>query len=124
MSQWVRAQAPVAGFSATPVRGCAPLVVQFKDESTGDPKFWNWDFGNGQLSNIQSPVVVFTQPGVYSVTLVVKNSNGTHGITKTNYITVNASPQADFSANIMTGCVPVNVQFSDLSTDTAGSIAS
>lgn len=123
-SQWVRAQIPVADFSGTPVTGCAPLVVQFKDQSTGDPKFWNWDFGNGQLSNIQSPVVVFTLPGVYSVTLVVKNANGTHGVTKTNYIRVNASPTADFTSNIQTGCVPVNVQFSDMSSDPAGSIAS
>ncbi|HKH63558.1 MAG TPA: PKD domain-containing protein [Flavitalea sp.] len=124
MSQWVRAQVPVANFSGTPVTGCAPLVVQFTDQSTGGPKFWNWDFGNGQLSNIQSPVVVFTLPGVYSVTLVVKNGSGTHGITKTNYIRVNASPQADFTSNIQTGCVPVNVQFSDLSTDPAGSLTS
>jgi gliding motility-associated-like protein len=122
LSQWVKAQVPVADFLGTPVTGCAPLVVTFKDQSSGGPKFWNWDFGNGQLSNIQNPVVVFSQPGIYSVTLVVKNGSGTHGITKTNYITVNPSPQADFTANITTGCVPVNVQFSDLSTDPAGSI--
>ena len=124
ISQWVRAQVPVADFSATPLTGCAPLVVTFKDQSTGTPRSWNWDFGNGQLSNVQSPVVVFTQPGVYSVTLVVKNANGTHGITKTNYITVHPSPQADFSANITTGCTPVNVQFTDLSSDAAGTITS
>lgn len=124
LSQWVKAQVPVAEFSGTPVTGCAPLVVTFKDQSTGNPKFWNWDFGNGQLSNVQNPVVVYSQPGIYSVTLVVKNGSGTHGITKTDYIVVNASPQADFSANITTGCVPVNVQFTDLSSDPGGSIAS
>ena len=124
LSKWAHSQVPVAGFSATPLTGCAPLVVTFKDESTGGPKFWNWDFGNGQLSNVQNPVVVYTQPGIYSVTLVVKNANGTHGITKRDYIVVNASPQANFAANITTGCVPVNVQFTDLSIDTAGTITS
>ena len=114
----------MADFKGTPVTGCAPLVVQFRDQSTGNPKFWNWDFGNGQLSNIQDPVVVFTIPGVYSVTLVVKNGSGTHGITKTSYIRVNASPSANFSANITTGCIPVNVQFTDLSTDPTGTVAS
>src|SRR5687767_1686681 len=109
LSQWLNAQVPVADFSGTPVTGCAPLVVTFKDQSTNNPRSWNWDFGNGQLSNVQNPVVVFSQPGVYSVTLVVKNASGTHGVTKTNYIRVNASPQADFSANITAGCVPVNV---------------
>lgn len=122
LSQWAEAQVPVAAFTGTPLTGCAPLVVTFKDQSTGNPKFWNWDFGNGQLSNIQNPVVVFSQPGIYSVTLVVKNGSGTHGITKTNYITVNPSPQADFTANITTGCTPVNIQFTDLSKDPAGSI--
>ncbi|MBC7828164.1 MAG: PKD domain-containing protein [Chitinophagaceae bacterium] len=124
LSQWAKTQVPVANFSGTPATGCAPLVVTFTDQSSGSPRSWNWDFGNGQLSNVQNPVVVFSQPGIYSVTLVVKNGSGTHGITKTNYITVNPSPQADFSANITTGCVPVNVQFSDLSTDPAGSIIS
>ena len=124
LSQWVKAQVPVADFSGTPVAGCAPLVVQFSDKSSGDPKSWSWDFGNGQLANIQHPVVVFTVPGVYTVTLVVKNAAGTHGVTKTNYIRVNPSPQADFSANLVTGCVPVNVQFSDLSTEPGGSILS
>jgi gliding motility-associated-like protein len=124
LSKWVAAQVPVAGFSNTPTSGCAPLVVTFKDQSSGDPKFWNWDFGNGQLSNVQNPIIVFNQPGVYSVTLVVKNANGTHGITKDSLITVHPSPQAGFDANIRTGCNPVNVQFSDLSSDPAGNIIS
>jgi len=122
LSHWVKAQVPVADFSGSPSSGCAALVVSFKDESTGDPKFWNWDFGNGQLANIQNPVVVYSQPGVYTVTLVVKNGNGTHGITKTNYITVNPSPQANFSSSITTGCAPVDIQFTDISTDQAGNI--
>lgn len=124
LSKFLEAQVPVAGFSGTPISGCAPLVVTFKDESTGDPKFWSWDFGNGQLSSVQNPVTVFNTPGVYSVTLVVKNANGTHGITKTNYITVNPSPQADFTSNHITGCLPVDIQFTDLSSDPSGSIAS
>lgn len=124
LSKVIEAQVPVAGFSGSPVAGCAPLVVTFKDESTGDPKFWNWDFGNGQLASVQNPVVVFNTPGVYSVTLVVKNANGTHGVTKTNYITVSPSPQADFTSNHITGCVPVDIQFTDLSSDPSGSIVS
>src|SRR5262245_51473162 len=33
-----------ARFSATPVRGVAPLLVQFTDESIGDVGGWDWDF--------------------------------------------------------------------------------
>jgi len=97
-------------------------VVTFTDQSTNSPQFWNWDFGNGTLSNLQNPTVVYSTPGVYSVTLVVRNGNGPAGITKTNYITVNPSPIASFTVNSTIGCAPSTFQFTDHSTDAAGSI--
>jgi len=115
-----KAQAPVANFSANSTSGCAPLAVSFQDLSTGDPKFWNWDLGNGQLSNLQNPTTVYTTPGTYTVTLVVRNANGTHGITRTNYITVYPSPTAISSADKTIACVPAQIQFEDLSIDTSG----
>jgi gliding motility-associated-like protein len=118
------AQAPVAQFTANTVTGCSPVTVSFQDQSTGTPRFWNWDLGNGQLSNVQNPVGVYTTPGTYTVTLVVSNADGTHGITKTNYITVNPSPIGSFTSNITTGCLPVDIQFTDQSTPQAGTIVS
>jgi gliding motility-associated-like protein len=117
-------QVPVAGFSSSSVSGCAALVIDFKDQSTGSPKFWNWDFGNGQLSNLQNPTVVFTVPGTYSITLVVRNNDGTNAITKTDYVTVNPSPQANFSADKTLACAPFTIQFTDLSVPNAGTIVS
>lgn len=122
--QSVRAQAPVAEFTANTVAGCAPLTVSFKDLSTGNPTFWNWDFGGGNLSNLQNPVITFGTPGVYNITLVVRNADGTNGITKNNYIVVNPSPQASFTANYTTGCVPSTIQFTDRSRPVAGNIIS
>lgn len=116
------AQAPVANFAASSTSGCAPLVVTFQDQSSGDPKFWNWDLGNGQLSNLQNPTAVYSTPGTYSVTLVARNANGTHGVTKTNYITVYASPGAAFVADKTIACLGATIQFSDQSTDPAGTI--
>src|SRR5215213_10054567 len=101
--QWAQAQVPVADFSANRVSGCSPLAITFTDQSTGNPTFWNWDFGGGTLSNLQNPTITFANPGVYSVTLVVRNADGTNGITKTNYITINPSPIAGFTANFTTG---------------------
>ena len=117
-------QTMVPEFTANQTSGCAPLGVSFRDLTTGNPKFWNWDFGNGTLANVQNPSVTYSLPGTYTVKLVVRNADGTNGITKTNYITVFPSPSANFSANITTGCVPVNIQFTDKSTSTAGSIVS
>src|SRR3954447_5801761 len=99
-------QAPVADFSASVVSGCAPLQVNFKDLSTGNPKFWNWDLGNGQLSNQQNPQGIYTTPGTYTVTLVVRNQNGTDGITKKDFVVVNPSPQAEFTADYTITCSP------------------
>ena len=49
------AQPMVPDFTSTATSGCAPLVVNFKDITTGSPKFWNWDFGNGHLDTTLAP---------------------------------------------------------------------
>jgi gliding motility-associated-like protein len=120
----VHAQAPVADFSATATSGCSPLTITFLDKSSNTPKFWNWDFGNGQLSNLQNPVVSFGTPGTYTITLIARNNDGTHGVTKTNYITVYPSPQAMFTADITTGCIPSTIHFTDRTVANAGTIVS
>ena len=43
-----------ANFRATSFSGCAPLIVNFQDLSSGNPTFWEWDLGNGTLSNQQT----------------------------------------------------------------------
>lgn len=115
-------QNPVANFTAPVTSGCAPLTVSFTDQSTGSPKFWNWDFGNGNLSTLQNPVIVYSNPGVYSVTLVVRNATGADGITKTGYIVVNPSPTASFDADKKIACAPADIHFTDFSRPNAGSI--
>src|SRR5688572_9173149 len=74
------AQTMVPEFTANVTSGCAPLTVSFRDLTTGGPTFWNWDFGNGTLSNIQSPTVTYSDPGNYTVKMVVRNADGTNGI--------------------------------------------
>lgn len=118
------AQAPVAQFTANQTSGCSPFTVQFTDQSTGSPSFWNWDLGNGQLSTLQNPVATYTTPGTYTVTLVVRNASGINSITKTNFIVVNPSPSASFTANNRIACLPAVVQFTDQSVPNVGSIVS
>src|SRR5262245_37209218 len=88
-----------AAFSATPVSGMAPLVVQFTDESTGDIGGRDWLFGDGELTTAQSPVHTYTQPGVYTVTLHVISCRSAVDCansweTKTDLITVVAGSAA------------------------------
>lgn len=116
------AQAPTANFTANNTSGCATLSVSFTDQSTGNPRFWNWDFGNGQLSNLQNPSTSYSIPGLYSVKLVVRNENGADIVTKTNYIEVFPSPQIGFTSDKKLVCKPAIVQFTDISTYSAGTI--
>lgn len=82
-------------FSASPLAGTAPLIVQFTDLSASNPDSWGWDFdGNGSIdSNERNPAYIYENPGNYTVTL--KATNGTDGNntrTKTGYITVTGKP--------------------------------
>jgi PKD repeat protein len=110
---------PTANFTGTPASGVAPLTVQFNDLSTGSPTNWNWSFGEGNFSNLQSPPHIYASPGLFSVTLNVSNSAGNNTFTRTNYINVTStaiSPTANFTGTPTSGVAPLTVQFNDLST--------
>lgn len=111
-----------AGFSSNVTSGCAPIVVQFNDESTGNPNFWRWDLGNGTISFLQNPSATYFTPGTYTVSLVVQNSDGQDSIARVQYIEVYAQPSIDFTASSNTGCFPLEIQFNDLSAANSGTI--
>ncbi|MAB78609.1 MAG: cell surface protein, partial [Planctomycetes bacterium] len=114
--------APVAEFSAAPTGGLAPLSVQFTGLSTGDVTSHVWAFGDGSASTQQSPNHVYSNPGIYTVTLDISGAHGTDGITKTDYITVlTPAPVAAFTGTPLTGVSPLTVAFTDTST---GSVTS
>jgi PKD repeat protein len=48
------------------------MTVRFYDASTGDPKSWNWNFGDGNTSTMKNPVHVYYTPGSYQVRLDVQ----------------------------------------------------
>jgi len=111
---------PVAGFSATPLTGNAPLPVSFTDSSTNTPTSWSWNFGDGDTTNstVQNPLHRYTAAGTYSVTLTATNAGGSGSVTQTNYVTI--SPPlpvlANFTATPVTGVRPMAVTFTDRST--------
>ena len=110
---------PVANFTGTPTSGVAPLTVQFTDLSTGSPTGWNWSFGDGNFSNLQSPSHIYAFPGLFYVTLNVSNSAGSDTLTRIDYINVTSTaipPTANFTGTPTSGVAPLTVQFTDLST--------
>jgi PKD repeat protein len=86
-------RAPIADFSAKPIRGTPPLTVYFTDLSLNHPLSWAWDFNNDGLidSQEQNPVFTYTDPGTYSVQLSVRSSAGSDTELKVDYILVDES---------------------------------
>ena len=80
---------PIAAFTPSVESGCAPLTVNFTDNSTNFPQTWTWYFGESTSSE-QNPVYTFNEPGTYTVTLIVSNLDGTD--VETAVIHVYANP--------------------------------
>lgn len=52
-----------------------PMVIHFQDKSSGQITHWQWSFGDGVTSTIQSPTHIYTAGGTYFVCLTVFNSD-------------------------------------------------
>jgi PKD repeat protein len=122
----VCADAPIGSFTANVTTGAKPLAVQFIDTSTNGPAKWFWSFGDGSTSAESDPVHLYTIDGVYTVTLTVTNFDGSHSVTKANYITVIksvAAPEATFVSTGTSGSKPLTVKFIDTSSNAPNSWA-
>ncbi len=93
---------PSAGFTANTTTGCADLTVQFSDLSSGNTTSWSWTFPGGTpaTSTQQNPVVVYSTPGTYDVTLVASTSAGSSTYTQPGFITVLGTPSAGFVSSV------------------------
>lgn len=83
---------PMAWFEATPVRGYAPLTVEFTDLSVGQVDTWSWDFGDNSSSTAPNPTHTYTTPGTYQATLTVTGPDGTDTYTHAPKIVVSEPP--------------------------------
>lgn len=93
---------PTASFHANPVSGTAPLTVQFTDTSLAGGSTittWDWEFGDGQTSDDQSPSHEYAAAGAYSVTLTVTTAYGSDTSAPTTIIVTNEEGEAGFSVS-------------------------
>lgn len=74
-----------------------------------------WDFGDGSTSTEESPTHVYDEDGTYTVTLTATNNCGSESITL--QVEISTVPVASFSATPQEGCLPLTVQFNDLSSE-------
>lgn len=81
-------QPAIAAFSVDTTDGYSPLVATFTDHSLNTPTSWHWDFGDNTESTVQHPTHTYTTPGIYTVTLIATNADGSDTEEKTNIINV------------------------------------
>lgn len=105
---------PVSAFTQASDESCtAPVNVPFTDASIGALGH-AWDFGNGTSSVLNNPVAVYTEPGTFTINLVVSNQYGCTDASSGQFI-VHPTPVAAFSAAPQPACAGYSVQFTNLS---------
>ncbi|MBL1179962.1 MAG: PKD domain-containing protein [Bacteroidetes bacterium] len=104
---------PVVSFNASDV--CEGNAIAFAGSSSiiiGSS--WNWNFGDGASGSGQNTSHNYAAPGAYSVTLVVTTANGcVDSVSK--IVNVFQTPSASFAADTTSGCAPLCVNFTNLS---------
>jgi PKD repeat protein len=94
---------PVANFSTSFASACINTPFVFTDQSSGIPTTWSWTLtgASTSISSIKNPSITYTATGVYTVSLISTNTNGSSAL-YSNTINVTAPPI--LSVNSVTVC--------------------
>jgi PKD repeat protein len=109
----LRAQVPVASFTTSQDSGCAPLLINFTNTSSGAISY-QWSLGNGNNSTLQNPSSSYINPGTYTVTLIATSATGIKD-TATAVVTILGDPTANFTASPLSICAGQSVTFTNTS---------
>ena len=71
------------------IEGIAPLTISFTNSSIGEGLLYSWNFGDGSISEDKNVKHIFNNSGTYSVSLTVKNENGSD--TKSDTVVVSTA---------------------------------
>lgn len=107
---------PIPQFTLSNTNGCAPLTVTLNNQSQGGSNYIvNWGLG------VAEPLVqnsfTYTQPGLYSVALGAFSPQGCYAVLNQPAAVQVVAPVAAFVSSDTVGCPPLNVTFSNTSTN-------
>jgi len=105
---------PVPSFTNNPTTGCAPLPVTFNNTSGAGTFVWNFGDGSPNFTGQNPPVHTYNSNGSYTVTLTMTNASGCVGTFSTVAVNM-VAPIAGFTSDVVDGCDPLSVQFTDAS---------
>ncbi|MBC2934455.1 PKD domain-containing protein [Nocardioides sp. zg-1228] len=109
--------------TAEPVRGAAPLEVDFTAEGIdrqGDAITYEWDFGDGSdpVTGAGEVSHTYTEGGTFTAEVTPVDADGNRGLTRTTEeITVLVDPVATATATPRCGVLPLEVDFDASATD-------
>ncbi|TAE50707.1 MAG: PKD domain-containing protein, partial [Bacteroidetes bacterium] len=114
---YIQLERPIANFTSTARTTCPPQRVRFTDQSIPDTTItWLWNFGDGNTSTQQNPTYTYSDPGTYTVTLIVTNIFGcSDTFVRPNHVRVQQPPLAAFNVSDSSNCVPENIIFTSSS---------
>jgi len=78
---------PVANFLVSSETSCSG-IIKLIDITRNKPDSWIWDFGNGDTSQQQNPVFLYSQEGEYDIQLIASNSYGSDTISKEKLVKI------------------------------------
>jgi gliding motility-associated-like protein len=107
--------------------GCAPFTVAFWDSTITDGQvIYNWDFGDGVLSNDSNAVYTYANPGTYDLNLTIwfiEGCTDTITVSYDDFITVYPSPTSAFVADPTNATIYTsNIEITDLAADPSDDI--
>ncbi len=114
LSTQIAVYPPVQASFTGDTMGCSPFVVPFTNLSTGGASY-QWDFGNGSLSNIPVPTATFTTGSTQSVYTTTLWTTSIYGCSDSviMQITVNPSAVANVTPSSLNGCTPLANTFTN-----------
>ncbi|MFH2049414.1 MAG: PKD domain-containing protein, partial [bacterium] len=65
-------------FTADTIFGEVPLDVQFTGTTPKVVLDWNWEFGDGDIDDMQNPSHLYDEPGLYDVKVTINAEDGTY----------------------------------------------
>jgi gliding motility-associated-like protein len=101
-----------ASFSVDKLVACAGEELSFTNQSPMVGTQWSWNFGDGGTSAKQSPKHIYANPGIYSVTFVIKDGTCKDSITRVALIRITSGFALSFTPDHTNSCTaPFTVHF-------------
>jgi len=116
---------PIANFTYTPTNPSTADIINFTDLSTdadGSIVNWTWDFDDGSIIYLQNTTHQYADNGTYIVNLTITDDDNEIDYMQVQIIVSNIGPTANFSYSPLNPTTSNNIQFTDLSIDSDGTI--